>query len=643
MGTLSVAHWLILLVVVLALSARGRRARASHGGLARAGAAALTSAVIISLRERIADVGYDAGELGVAASTSLIVYGVVSVLARREPAPVATGLYAVMLAPVAMVLETTVVALSLRGGNPFVLWTPGIWGGVVTSELGQLWLASHSLTVLLFFFIARRPASASGSSWNKMASSKDEVTRLAAASAVLNGTAFRRQVIEAAKERVHASPPELGLDFDLLLRVALRMDRRERGFEIALSSIGLLMLLAMTIVPPLALVLALFLVTAIVLKRLEERFSLAGHFSRGRYRPAKVRAEFDVELDERFTGLPPSDQNVTVYSGYTPFAGAGAQIATWSLVIDASRPKKDAGGYPSDPVHFEAEALDSEVERALRSARAPGMNVESCLFLHGADTMDLPGILPNAFERPQQVLPDVALQHYDNEHGDRARRYKRIQLHHYGNELIGSSFFRCSRVGQTVFLECSHYLLTPVADAYRTVDALPNLNWRTGPAEVLAAALAAPFVAALSPLALIGRLVAGVSDALELPFRAQRSQIRDTQRFNYGAPVSLRASMAGGLYKHYFQHQDYYFFQQLVDKRILSSIVDFLDAHGIDTSDVKEQTNVLMNQGVIVQNGNVEAQNLAVGSGARASGVFAKLKTKAAGVAAAAGGASHGA
>jgi len=47
-------------------------------------------------------------------------------------------------------------------------------------------------------------------------------------------------------------------------------------------------------------------------------------------------------------------------------------------------------------------------------------------------------------------------------------------------------------------------------------------------------------------------------------------------------------------------------------------LVEFLDDHNIDTSDLKERQTTILNSGVIVQGGDVNAESLAVGPGAEA-------------------------
>ena len=87
--------------------------------------------------------------------------------------------------------------------------------------------------------------------------------------------------------------------------------------------------------------------------------------------------------------------------------------------------------------------------------------------------------------------------------------------------------------------------------------------------------------------------------------------------FDYGASTSIRELAASNLYSHYFQKLDKEMYLKLIERQILDSIINFLDAHNIDTSDLRARQDTILNNGVIVTGGSVEAQNLTVGERAK--------------------------
>jgi hypothetical protein len=51
--------------------------------------------------------------------------------------------------------------------------------------------------------------------------------------------------------------------------------------------------------------------------------------------------------------------------------------------------------------------------------------------------------------------------------------------------------------------------------------------------------------------------------------------------------------------------------------QILDTIVDFLDSRNVDTSEIKERRTTILNNGVIMSGGSIQAQSVAVGRDAK--------------------------
>ncbi len=102
--------------------------------------------------------------------------------------------------------------------------------------------------------------------------------------------------------------------------------------------------------------------------------------------------------------------------------------------------------------------------------------------------------------------------------------------------------------------------------------------------------------------------------------RERRRRIRTSPLYNYGTDTALRQQLSSNRYVHYFQKLDGDFYSKVLERTILDEIVSFLDEHDIDTSDIRERQTTILNSGIIVQGGDVNAETLAVGSGAKAAG-----------------------
>jgi hypothetical protein len=123
----------------------------------------------------------------------------------------------------------------------------------------------------------------------------------------------------------------------------------------------------------------------------------------------------------------------------------------------------------------------------------------------------------------------------------------------------------------------------------------------------------------VSPLWMVGKALEKIGEVFSFnEDKTRREKIERTPLFNYGTVTSLRQSLSSGQYGHYFQKMDGDLYNKLFEHEVLDSLVEFLDDHNVDTSELKERQTTILNNGVMVQGGDVKAESLAVGSGARA-------------------------
>jgi hypothetical protein len=92
--------------------------------------------------------------------------------------------------------------------------------------------------------------------------------------------------------------------------------------------------------------------------------------------------------------------------------------------------------------------------------------------------------------------------------------------------------------------------------------------------------------------------------------------IKENYSFDYGATASIRALATSSNYRRYFQRLDKEMGLKLVERAILDSIIEFLDEKNVDTSDLKERTSMIFNNGVIVSGGYIRADTFTGGQGA---------------------------
>jgi hypothetical protein len=196
------------------------------------------------------------------------------------------------------------------------------------------------------------------------------------------------------------------------------------------------------------------------------------------------------------------------------------------------------------------------------------------------------------------------------------RHYKCIRVIDWNGELILSIFFRIVKVGQNVFIEASYYLLTPLGKYYRQFDNIPLFAtseemW----VLVIQSIFQSIFSWFLSPFAVLHRF--NRSREQQRQRQANRRNIEKNPNFNYGATDSLRERVSSSEYRRYFQKLDQEMYLKIIEQQIIDSIKNFLGSKNIDTSDFEQARSTILNYGVIVSGGLMEAKNLAVGKNAK--------------------------
>jgi hypothetical protein len=454
------------------------------------------------------------------------------------------------------------------------------------------------------------------------ASTTSEATRYLCAAAYLDRL-FAGSVISRVLEEEHrAVVPSYGVDLVPVVLHCLAAQRRRLIRDVILAALLLVawpVLSAASDAPVGAALRIVLLAWGIVfvsscLNRYEV---LAPRMMRGHFDPNLAPAPLSERHARLLRELERNEQgNVTVYSGFSPFVGCGFDLGGWSFAAD-TRKGKEQLDRRLEPIPFEVEELYDEVTASLRGLDMAHLSTEDRLFVNGQDIRDQPWILPDRFARPLASVDPALVQQFLRTPTQRARHYLCVQLVDWQGELVLSIFLRFTQVGGNLFTEASYFFLPPLREQYHAVDDLrPMPDTQAAARLVVGACVATPFLLVLSPLLAGGRLLSRLGRWLER--RSVRRRIKATPRFDYGAVTSVRQSGTSTDYRHYFQKLDKEMYVKIVEQRILNSIIDFLEQHNIDTSDLKERQTTIMNSGVILSGGSIQAESLAVGTGARA-------------------------
>lgn len=71
-----------------------------------------------------------------------------------------------------------------------------------------------------------------------------------------------------------------------------------------------------------------------------------------------------------------------------------------------------------------------------------------------------------------------------------------------------------------------------------------------------------------------------------------------SRSFNYGAAFSLREAASDRLYYRYFQMLDRELYAKTIEHRVLDALVEFMEDHNIDSSDLIQRQTTIYNSGM---------------------------------------------
>ena len=464
---------------------------------------------------------------------------------------------------------------------------------------------------------------------------QSETTRYLCAAAYLDRS-FADDVITKVLEEEHrAVAPSYGVDVVPVVRHCLTAERRRRLRDTALIGVVLVggALLLQAGASPAGVVLRLLLLAwaVVFVESAVNRYEvLAARLLRNRFDPAAPQAPMTRRQARLLRELQENERgNVTVYSGFSPFVGCGLDQGGWSFALNARKGRRELHE-TLEPIPFEVEDLHDEVVSALRALDLPQLRIEDRLYVNGQDIRDDRRFLPDPFARPGAWADSETLHRFLRAPTQRVRHYTCIQVVDWQGELVLSIFFRSTKVGGNLFVEASYFLLPPLREEYHRIDNLRATPDLAGAAELaIKAAVGTIPVVVMAPFHVLAHLTSGLTRWQER--RSIRHTIRANPSFDYGATTSIRQSGMSPNYRRYFQRLDREMYVKIAEQRLLDAIIQFLDEHNVDVSELVERQTTILNNGVMLSGGSIQAESLAVGTGARArAGEAVKNITKAA-------------
>lgn len=430
-----------------------------------------------------------------------------------------------------------------------------------------------------------------------------------------------RYVIDRLENRHQAKLPELGINTGRIYSEARRAVRRRTTFA------------AISLVVPIWMIAILVSSVADFHRNDFSLFALLKHLSLPLLLMTLIGFVHAVEVNAylRRRIIPLADpfdndtkQNVSIYGGFLPFAGYGDDQDGWSLALDVT---KAPGERSVAPRAFEPIELLDHVTRALEANVDLG-DASDRLFIHGARIRDNPLFLHDATSMPNTALsPKLMRARIGMQDKDGGRHYRVFSTAFGHGHLFLTYFFRAVVVGNKLFIELQCFMLMPINIHYTELNELPVRRGLLYHLGLLARELAMSPLSWIDGLRILGTELSRLQTTLaHAVFGDPRDKLKMRQQtYNYGHSQSLRESLTARFYSSYFQKLD----RDMIDKTcqhvIVNSIIDFLDARGISTEDIRERRVEIFNNGLIVHGGVVNAHQLVVGQKASIRNMQRKL------------------
>jgi hypothetical protein len=339
-----------------------------------------------------------------------------------------------------------------------------------------------------------------------------------------------------------------------------------------------------------------------------------------------VRSGRLEEIDRQQRG------NTAVYSGFRPFVGSGDLVETWGFAQRLVRPepsvadsvhdglRRAAGARPTERQRefaeppFDAQEIVDYVREHLSTLlphreaeeQIAGLSVEDRVLLAGTEVSHL-----SPYTDPEVML--AVVRHPTTP----ARHYLACQVFAWGGELITTVYVHLAVQGRSLYLELTTTVLPPCDADFRIVSAVAGTGAAAWVRALARGLLDTPRTIGRAPLGLAGAV---------LDLIAASGQAGDpaplARGYDYGARVGVRELGSDTTMRNLTQLQDVEKYQKLIERRVIASVLDFLDIRGVDTTEYRARAsavlsvNAVNNSGTAIYHGPVAGGNMTVGEAA---------------------------
>lgn len=437
---------------------------------------------------------------------------------------------------------------------------------------------------------------------------------------------LRKEVIELFNDKhVNLADP-YRVDMKELFKHAHNAEKKTRNIYISLFILTVIFLILVFDAPLLAF--GVFIVAAILAfihDYTVEKVILRDVF-KGSQNPDRIVKLSQKTLEKILAKRDQVPDNIICYGDFNPFVGSGIELENWSFTIDIDKGKKELGVI-LEPLDFEVNELNEYVRHSLEQLSF-NLSTNDRWFINGKRIRENGFFLPDIYSHAS-VKVDNALLSTISKNSQECRFYNQITVYDWNDEIVLNIFLRFCKTQRSLFIEANHFLLLPIDEKYKKIDSMKyNLKLSEQVSLFFKSFFLTPYYCLISILQVLsytadalGSFFNGGSEKLRL------KEVKDNPNYNYGTLKGIRQMAAKNEYNELFQRLDKEMYAKTLEKRILSSIINFLEERNIDVSEFREREQSILNNGVIMTGGSMKAENIAVGKNAKTANFFRREQT----------------
>jgi hypothetical protein len=189
----------------------------------------------------------------------------------------------------------------------------------------------------------------------------------------------------------------------------------------------------------------------------------------------------------------------------------------------------------------------------------------------------------------------------------------------WDGQILLSMYYRLLIFNNSLFCEARFVLLPPLKDKYLQINNIPSkptlAEFVANSRQSLARGVFSWIPVLLYPVWYI--LGGFIAENASLRRGRWRREVETNRLYNYGWTRSLREKWSSSSFERYFQKVDKDVSLKLLTNGFLAWLQEVLAQRNISIEQFKQTTTKIINEGVMISGGEVKAETLAVGKGAK--------------------------